>query len=235
MTQEVIDTFVKRKPDFIAITLYGSNNQTYQQITKNPKGFDMVHQSIQLLKNNNIPVMLRTIPIRPIVDEMDELISYAKHQKLPLGYALYVGPTRDLCHKELGLRLKPLELIEFERKMRVNYGLEAEPDFLESSSNTTCAALKSGFYIDYRFHMMPCAMLNHPKQSVTPQTFIQTFHELGDIFTSLNHCNDCSTCDSKSSCIQCYARRFLEGDAHTCHPYLKAIAKLRKGDHHETN
>ncbi len=235
LNDAILQSLLKRRPDYVAITLYGASNETYEVVTKNKHGFDWVNQAIDKLKAHRIPILLRTIPIRPIVRELEAVIAYAKSKDIALGYSLYVGPTRERCHQELGLRLEPLELIEFERRMRESFGLEPEQDFLENQNQSKCAALRSGFYLDHRFHLMACAMLNHPKKQITPDTFLQTFHELGDVFEALDQCDACHACDTKSSCIQCYARRFLEGNAKTCHPYLKAIAKLRRGTRHETN
>jgi MoaA/NifB/PqqE/SkfB family radical SAM enzyme len=149
-----------------------------------------------------------------------------------MGYALYIGPTRDLCHKEQGIRLMPYEVVLFEEAVRKAFGREANQDFSKSDDGFHCAALKSSFFVTWNGFIQPCAMLQQPQKKLEAGLLLKTFHELGDVLTALDHCDDCATCQTRGSCIQCYARRYLEGNANTCHPYLKAIATLREKPHH---
>lgn len=227
LTPQIVESFRKRPPEYVAITLYGASNATYQRITKNPNGFDQLVKGLDLMQQSNITVVLRTIPIRPLAAELDQLIAFAKARKLFMGYALYIGPTRELCHKELGLRMSPAEVVAFEIKMRAAFGLESYQDFTKSEDGFHCAALRSSFFVTWDGFLQPCAMLNHPKKQLVVGELLSTFHQLGDELKSIDSCDDCASCDSSGSCIQCYARRYLEGNANKCPSYLKAIAVLR--------
>jgi radical SAM protein with 4Fe4S-binding SPASM domain len=172
--------------------------------------------------------MLRTVPLDPLYRDLDDIIAFAKGRDLLLGYAMYIGPTRNLEHKEQDLRLKPIDLILFEKKIQDAFGFASNQDFSKSDDGFHCAALRSSIFVTWNGYLQPCAMLNHPKKKLKDGELLSTMRELGALFEELDHCQDCATCEVSSSCIQCYARRFLEGNAKTCQPYLKAIATLRR-------
>jgi radical SAM protein with 4Fe4S-binding SPASM domain len=226
--EDIASCFAKRPPEFVAITLYGASNQTYETVTGNPRGFDQLVRGLDFLQTNQIRVMLRTIPLKALVPDVDAMIAFAKARGLLLGYALYVGPSIDKERPDEESRLKPIDLILFEKKIKDRFGFASNDDFTKSSDGFHCAALKSSFFVTWNGSLQPCAMLHHPKKKLLEGSLLSTMRELGDVLTSLDHCDDCTTCQVSSSCVQCYARRFLEGNAKTCQPYLKAIATLRR-------
>ena len=233
INNQIVDILTKRPPEFVGITLYGTSNETYERVTKNKCGFDQVNRGIDLLIQNHINVALRTIPIQTIYEELDDIIRYAKHKNVPLGYSLYVGPTRDLCHKELKLRLSPAQLIQFEQKMTAQFSKSSNETFRFSRNGFTCAALRSGYFMTWNGLMQPCAMLSHPNVSVVVSTFKDAWNQLKNKLQEIDQCSDCHSCSLRSSCIQCYAKRYLEGSIHGCSSYLRAHAVLRKESNHE--
>jgi MoaA/NifB/PqqE/SkfB family radical SAM enzyme len=226
--ETIASCFAKRPPDFVAITVYGASNKTYEEVTGNPRGFDQLNRGLDFLKLAGTRVMLRTVPLHPLYRDLDDIIAFAKGRELLLGYAMYIGPTRNLEHKEQDLRLKPIDLILFEKKIKDAFGFASNQDFSKSDDGFRCAALRSSIFVTWNGYLQPCAMLNHPKKKLKDGELLSTMRELGALFEELDHCQDCATCEVSSSCVQCYARRFLEGNAKTCQPYLKAIATLRR-------
>jgi sulfatase maturation enzyme AslB (radical SAM superfamily) len=58
--------------------------------------------------------------------------------------------------------------------------------------------------------------------------FLDTFRELGDKWLKYAKSHDCEICNVRSTCIPCPARRYLEGDANKCAPYLREFANIRR-------
>ncbi|MDP3130233.1 MAG: radical SAM protein, partial [Bacillota bacterium] len=171
----VLQTFMKRPPEFVGITLYGYNEASVHAVTGNPKGFHDVETGIEMLAMVGIDVALRTIPIRPIYDHLDKLIAYVKNKDLRLGYQLYVGPGRE---KDLdaGLRITPAEIADFEVRIKDAFPIAERPLHQETTAST-CPALRSGCFITWDGRMTPCAMVAHPGKIVNPDTFLTTFRE----------------------------------------------------------
>jgi MoaA/NifB/PqqE/SkfB family radical SAM enzyme len=227
ISEKIVSTLRKRPPEYVAITLYGASDSTYHQITKVPNGFDMVNRGIDLLLKNKINIMLRTIPIKAIFNELDDIINYAKSKNLYLGYSLYIGPKREACSPELSIRLNPEELIIFENKFVKAFGFTSNTDFRNSKNGFTCAALRSAYFITWEGKMQACAMLSINSKSVLNNKLSQVWDELSIKVKEIDHCHDCKNCNLKGSCIQCMARLHLEGGFTKCSPYIKDIAKLR--------
>ena len=227
----ILQCFMKRPPEFVGITLYGYNEASVLAVTGNAKGFRDAETGIEMLATVGIDVALRTIPIRPIYDHLGELIAYVKNKGLRLGYQLYVGPGRDR-DPDAGLRILPDEVADFERRIRSAFPVAERPLHQETTAST-CPALRSGCFITWDGRMTPCAMVSHPGKTVSPETFLSTFRELNRKMLETPVCTECAACALAGDCLQCHARRSLEGSPTACPPYLRAIAEARRKGNHE--
>ena len=224
INDEIIATLIKRPPEFLAITLYGSNNETYYQVTGKLNCFDKVDQNIDKLLKNKINLGLRTVPIRIIYEEIDEIIKYVKSKNISMGYYLYVGPKRGIPNYDLNYRLTPHELIDYQNKLINAFGYKI--DFRNSDDGFTCSALRSAYFVTWQGVMQPCAMLNYPSMKISGD-FLETWEYLNDKVKQVPKCQACFSCKYKKDCLQCMAKLYLEGGFDQCSDYLKEIAKLR--------
>lgn len=229
ITKPIIDALKKRPPEKLAITLYGASNETYQIITKHKNGFNLVKSSIAQLQAININLILRTIPLKALYHDLDNMIAFAKSNNLVLNYLRYVGPTRKGCTHALSMRLSPSDLIDFEARIHKAFDFKSVPTFSITTKNKACAAFKSAYFINYEGMMQPCAMAYKPAKSIINEDFSQVFKQLSQQFELIEHYDGCHSCAYKNECMQCYARRLLEKNAQSCPIYLKTYARLRKG------
>lgn len=228
INERIIDILKKRPPEFIAITLYGASNQTYELVTGIKDGFDKVNHGINLLKTNKINLVLRTIPLKIINEEIDKIINYVKTKDMMLNYFLYVGPSRDQCLSNKDARLTPGELVGFEYKIREAFPQREKETLTVSKSHASCVALKSAYFINHKGEMQACALAYMPKASIIDKDLLTTFKDLSTVLTEIESCSTCASCPVSSSCIHCYARRLTEGKYSACSSYLKEHATLRR-------
>lgn len=230
ITEKIAQAFQMRPPEMVGITLYGSNNQIYEQVTGNNNGFTLVNRGIDILQKYKINLFVRTIPIKPIMEDLDNIMAYVKQKKLPMQYSLYVGPSRVKSGSEYGERLNPKQLLEYEKKMIDTIGRANNREFRYSTNGFTCIALKSAYFITAQGRMQPCAMLIHPSKSVVSNDFFEVWNELSKLIDKINGCRSCSVCKYNTHCVQCPAKLYLEGGFTKCSKYLHDIAKLRKAN-----
>jgi len=223
----IISSFKNRPPELVGVTIYGANNETYQKVTSVQNGFDLIDKGISLLQKNNLNVVLRTIPLQPIYDELDLIMDYALKKNLYLGYFLYVGPSRNLDYLTIQNRLTPEDLIDFEKKIKTTFQIESSKTLEKFETHSNCIALKSAYFVDSYGYMQPCSMMNLPNKKIEPYTLLDVFLELGKKWNELGECKECMDCSLKGTCIQCKARRHLEGNIKYCSPYLNEIALIR--------
>ena len=225
LTEEHLETFRKRPPELIAITLYGGSDATYTTVTGMHDGFTKVRGTIKKLKANNLNVACRVIPIPEVYKDLDAILGFVKESRLALGYFLYLAPS---LNKDYQGRLSPPALADFEARIVAALPKTKRSDAADFDTSTTCAALRSGYAVNHKGYMQPCTLMNHPRKKLEFGKLLETFRELGDKWLNMAASQDCMSCSIRSSCIPCPARRHLEGDHAKCAPYLRAFAKERK-------
>jgi radical SAM protein with 4Fe4S-binding SPASM domain len=213
LTDEILDLLQKKKPEMIAITLYGYDKDSYKLFTGIDAFLD-VDKNIDKIKNAKLPLALRTIPMPLIYKNIDLIIDYAKSKGLTLGYFLYVSKPRADVE-----RLSTAELLDFERKMRKeNSGKK------DLSNPRYCGAFKNGFFINHKGYMQGCSLMPIPTKKVGLD-FKEVFQELRKAWGDLLSKSPCSTCDVNKSCFTCLAKRYLEGNMFACGEYLRDYAE----------
>jgi radical SAM protein with 4Fe4S-binding SPASM domain len=224
----LIQVFAKRPPEFIGLTLYGYDQASYEFMTKNKTGFQQFDEALDLLKEYKIQYALRTIPIQGIYQMLDQLIDYAKSKAAYLGYQLYVGPKRNSKEDNHQLRLNPTELLDFEVRLKTAFQASSSQSLNTDTTYSTCAALKSAYFMTWDGYMQPCALVSRPKKKVLPGSLKATFESLHDQMIQCDQSDECHHCEYYANCMQCYARRTLEGNVNGCSKYLKDVAILKK-------
>jgi MoaA/NifB/PqqE/SkfB family radical SAM enzyme len=232
INQDIINCFKKRPPEFIGITIYGYNQSSYMQNTNNTHGFEQFDLAIDLLKNNHINFALRTIPMKGVYQILDEMICYVKGKNVLMGYHLYVGPKRNGIENNHQQRLNATELVDFEKRIKQSMNRAQDKPINYDTKYKTCAALKSAYFITWDGYMQPCAMVTKPRKRLRLGDLKAIFDELHDELIKNEKCDDCLSCDLKEHCLQCYARRTIEGNTHSCSEYLREVALMMKRQNH---
>lgn len=212
--------FEKRPPEFVAVTLYGGSEETYQIVT-GKKAHSLVLSNLHQMKNAGLPLLVRTIPIQPIFSDLPLLIEQVKSLDLSLGYFLYLS-----VHDEISKtwRLSPKQLHEFETTIRSAF--PAYEDQIVSKGFKDCNALKNSCFVDHRMHIRPCSTAPYPYQTYKPGRFLQQFHDLAKEWESIE-VEACTGCSFQHGCISCKARLLLEQNELHCTTFLLDIAKRR--------
>ena len=214
LTDKILDFLSKKPPELIAITLYGYNETSYQKFT-GTNSFKDVSRNIDKLLSNNLNVVLRTIPLPQIYNNLDKVINFAKEKQLQMSYFLYVSKTNDEV-----IRLNPEELLDFKNQMK-----KAFPSKTESSKSHYCSAFKNGFFVNHSGFMQGCAMMPTPSDKIT-NNFKELYIKLGKEWNELLKQSPCKNCSIKDNCFTCLARRYLEGNVFACSDYLKEFAEM---------
>ena len=231
LNQNIISVFKKRPPEYIAITLYGASDETYLKITDRKNGFTEIKKVVNLLNDNGINFILRTIPLKPIMEELDLMIDWVKMMNMKLYYTQYVGPSKINEYDYVNYRLDPLQLKIFSDKIDNEFGYNSYNAENSSVDDRSCFALRSAYFINNQGLMMPCAMAYKPASSVlNDEPFINVFNRLYKEMKTIESGYECLSCKYKNSCMQCYARRLLENEPKSCSSYLKSYAIIKKGE-----
>ena len=228
ITDDVIAMLKKRPPELLAITMYGVTPELYQAVTGHPEAFAQVGAGIRKLQEAHLPFLVRTIAVREIYNHLDDVLAYFKAHHFSVSYSLYVGPRRCNVTKSPDDRLTPPELVCYDKWFQEAFGVKTVTRREECYVGLSCVAGASSFFVSWDGAMMPCAMLNVPKIPIT--NFNATWNKFQVETASIPLCSSYPHCEVKSTCMQCAAKRYLEGGFTACSPYLKEIATLMRDE-----
>jgi MoaA/NifB/PqqE/SkfB family radical SAM enzyme len=217
LSEEILETLKKKRPELIAITLYGHDIESYQEFT-GIDAFKNVDQAIEKLLAAKLPLRLRTLPMPMIYQNLDKMIEYAKSKNLSLNYFLYIAKTANEFE-----RLSVQELKDFDRRMKKAFLNENTLEDDESH----CGAFKYGYFINHQGYMQGCALMPIPTKKVEGN-FMEVFMELKAKWDEYLEGSPCKNCAINKDCFTCLAKRYLEGNMFACSDYLKDYAKGEK-------
>ena len=88
------DFFAKNKPRRINITVYGSNNETYETLCHFPRGYDRVMNGIRLLQERGVDVKMAASVTPANREDVPGLIELARSMNTFISVDCYMMPTR---------------------------------------------------------------------------------------------------------------------------------------------
>ena len=196
INEEIADMLSENKPRRVNITLYGTSNETYAKICKNPKGFDQTINGIKLLKERNIDVKMN--------------VSLIEENKMELPQMLKIAS--ELANIDVAIRYNT-ETEESFMRNRI--------DFLnkyEWAKNTEqpkeipmlCRGGKSSFWVDWRGNMCPCVFLENIKINLFENSFSKCWDYIIEESSKLFMPKGCVSCDKREICQVCIASVYCE-------------------------
>ena len=215
-------------PVRINISLYGTDDETYNRLCGNPQGFTQTCKVLQLLKKAGIPVKLNCSLTPHNAPQLPQMIAFAKEQALPIQVAEYMFPPVRKDPKLVGgnFRLDPETAAWYTAYTR--YLLMGKERFLEKGCDVACItdpeddcsqlgdgircrAGRCSFWITWQGEMTPCGMF--PVKDA-PNVFTGDF---SDAWTAVKAQAagirlpaPCSSCAAKDACRACAAMALAE-------------------------
>ncbi|MBI4966375.1 MAG: radical SAM protein [Desulfomonile tiedjei] len=230
LTSRLVDLFARIPPLVpLEITVYGMAADSYDPVSRVKGSFAQFQQGVELLRERNVPFVVKSVVLPPNRHEMDEFESWAA--ELPWmdgspGYAVFLDKRnrRDDPKKDaqiLALRLSPIEALavktrnpkqyrkgmsEFSRKF---FGPPGDKLFGCGAGNACC--------VDAYGRLQACLGLRAPELTYDlshgslREAVTDFFPRLRDMRASNQHYLErCARCFLKSLCEQCPAKSWSE-------------------------
>ncbi len=218
--------FAQYKPRRINITLYGSNEATYESLCHYPGGFEKAVNAIKLLKEHNVPVKIAGSATKANESDFPEIARLAKEFDIPFTIDTYMMPAsreRDLPY-DYQSRLTPEKAADLRiRMLREEMGESTfreyrdriiwETDNIlpdEGQPHMKCHAGKSSFTINWQGQMRPCVVLSTPSISVFEVGFRKAWEYLVEETDKIVLCSKCNSCNLRPICRTCAGCTLLE-------------------------
>ena len=227
INEDLAEFFGKYKPRRVNITLYGTDEETYDKLCHYPGGYEKTLRGIRLLREQGVDVKVGGSLARANRDDLDKLLDIGEALDIPVRVDTYMMPAtreRDLPYN-MQSRLNPEEaararILALKREM----GPEVFPQYVCQSveradhpepaeakpGHMSCMAGQCSFTINWQGEMRPCVILTEPAISVFEVGFKAAWKYIVEETHKILLNEKCSTCHMRHLCRTCAASALLE-------------------------
>jgi radical SAM protein with 4Fe4S-binding SPASM domain len=242
LTSKCINYFLKSPPHRIEITLNGITKKTYESITGVAGSFAKVINTINLLKEKKMPLILKANCLKQNKFEIGRIKAFTEKlfDRLPRNryrfqYDQMIYPRYNGDKTPCNYRLSPVELLgvkkqdqdiweEYQESLDCSFpNLNRDRRFLYQ-----CNAWKKRFLINPYGYLKFCGFSDKFSINLKNTTFKEGFYYifpklLNERFKTESKCKDCQL---RPICYNCPARAYLEiGDEEAPVPYYCRLAR----------
>jgi len=209
-------------PVRVNVSLYGTDDATYEKLCGDARGFTRTDRAIRLLRAAGISVKLNCSLTPDNAESLPAMADYAKSQDLVLQAATYMFPP--VRKGGSGYRLSPEEAARYTALSEyLTLGKErflAQKDKLVlPSEEDTCAELGNGmecragrcsFWVTWEGKLSPCGMLPAKGESAFDTDFLPLWEALRKETAQVRLPAKCAGCSLKKTCHACAAMVYGE-------------------------
>lgn len=225
--EETAAFFGKHKPRRVNITLYGTDDETYQNLCHYPGGFEKTLKAIRLLREQNVDVKIGGSLTKANERDLERLLAIGEELEIPVRVDTYMLPATREREKpyDLQTRLAPekaaaARVYALKREMGPElfrqYAVQSvqladnPPPVKETPGRMACMAGQCSFTINWQGEMRPCVILTKPAASVFEMGFGRSWKYLVKETEKIFLSPACSVCSVRHLCRTCAASALLE-------------------------
>lgn len=225
---EILERFLKAPPFRFNISLYGGNNETYQNMCGIP-AYDTVKENIRALRKAGVEVSLN-LSITPFnKDDLERIYKDAVELDVNVKASSYMYPPVRINGETYGCgnRLSSEEAAmcsvkwdkirftdeEFEiRAENMSKLIDDQGDGcpVEADEGVRCRAGSSSFWLTWDGKMLPCGMMTTPSVNVLETGFEKAWEYIRAETSKIHTPVKCVNCEYKEVCGVCAAVCFTE-------------------------
>ena len=231
LSDEIAELFIKNPPYKLNISLYGTDDESYQSLCGVP-AFSTVLKNIENLKTHGIQIKLNISITPDNCDKLDELYALVNRLGLNVKATTYMYPpvrTKDGKTGENSGRLSASKAAEYRVKwdeirygknefLRRVKGLEKglylndkeciEPK--DSGEEMRCRAGSSSFWINYKGEMSACGVMTNEVFDTATLGFEEAWQRVRASTAKIRLPKECTSCRYRHFCNVCAAVCYCE-------------------------
>lgn len=223
--------FGRYRPRRINVTLYGANEQAYEELCHYPGGYEKALRGIRLLRENGVDVKINGSAVKANREDCMRIAKTAREFGAAFHVDSYMYPATREREKPFSeqARLDPKAAARVSVEMM--RAEEAPQQFIEEALNMLycathtspgeevpgqmrCRAGKCAFAVNWQGMMCPCVMLTEPKISVFEQGFRKSWRILTENTSKIRLSPKCGRCVLREVCGTCAACALYESGSY---------------------
>ncbi len=235
ITEDIAIRLSDAPPLRTEITLYGSNEKTYESVTRVKGSFKACCEGIERLIKYKVPISLKSTIVQENRHDLDAMWKMANSMGISFRAGWLIFPRRDGTRSSDKIsRLSAKDCIEIENSDLISLCELTEIAIQKPKQVDNiifkCLAGKAAYVINSKGKMNICLAMDIPETSLD-DGFGNAWNELQRIVDNAPPINEiCFTCIARDYCSICPAMSFLEnGSLNSPVPYICDIAFKRKG------
>ena len=229
-----VEFFKQHLPDHIQITLYGSSEENYLNVTGH-RGFTRVTENIQKLIAAGIRVKVAVTPSKYSVDDYVATVKYIKDHRFPISRTeMILAPKRD-TPEENAHYLSCDEIVrlsvEREQLSRKVEPLSCTPEPCgdckkAAKTGSFCNAANGLAYMTWDGKMHPCGMMMLDAGApLLEMSFAEAWEQTKKVSSQIVHGVECEGCPYDELCPKCPQMRLLDLKSGHCNPNVCEITR----------
>ncbi len=218
LDNQTIELFKELPPHNIAVTLYGTNKEEYAKFTGNSENYYNTLKALDLLKDNKIPFVLRTVASKTFFDSLlngsFEKIARERYST-SFKFDSLIFPKTNGDISPLSECLSTNEIVKLEKSV-----LERELAWENLVKSTeiyswSCNAGINSMAIDYKGNAYVCGLYRKSPISIIENDIATVQNHLKEIHKKhieIMKSNECSKCEYRRLCKSCPAYSNIYND-----------------------
>jgi len=240
ITPRVADHLARYAPFSVEITLYGRTRKTYESISGVPGSFERCLRGINLLRERNLPLRIKTMVVTANRHEIWDLQQFVRQDLgLEFRFDAMINPKIDCSQRPLAFRLTPAEAVELDLMdpARINAWKSFACRFNGPVHASTgcdemyhCGGGINSFSINPQGKMGLCVFSQCDSYDLRRGSFRDAWENvlLNVRRKKATRSNKCTACEIKAMCGMCPANGELEqNDPESPVDFLCQVAHLR--------
>ena len=215
ITPQIVETLKKYPPLLVDVSIYGSNDETYKNVTGIEGAYSKVIQNCKMLKEAGLRVALKSPILTLTYEELHEMELIAKELDVPFraSFELITTIDNDSTTKQYQVSAEKMLRYEFESRLSRMDVIEKEDKLdlkpisrKESLPLFRCKVGLTSCIIDYNGKLCPCMKFKHRGVEVAPENFDKIWHGFGELSNMrATSSYKCIFCDAFNYCDICPA------------------------------
>ena len=220
ISQEHVQLFTKYKPAVVQISLYGSSEEAYFNVT-GKKAFQDVITAVKQLERAGIRVRMSVTPNRFMQDDASALLDLLHKMNVDYSIGTTTFPARPetgrdianfIVDNEAYVRICKLET-EYRKSLAERLSLESVKPYLyrikgqETFEGAPCAAGTAHFHINWKGEMTPCIGFHAVTKSVIDSDLETAWKWIREQMMQYRPPQECQSCAFQNDCNGCAAEK----------------------------
>jgi radical SAM protein with 4Fe4S-binding SPASM domain len=204
------DFLAEWPPSVVSISVYGTTDERYEEVTGIPNAFRRVDRAIKLLLDRGVKVELKCPAFSATVKDLPALKAYAAALGQELRYDVIMIGRDDGGTEPFQLQLSPKAVLELEQQMDPSFeSYRTFADRFGGSSNGqvySCGAGRISLAVNVHGGVSTCLSSRQVVGNIFEQPFEEVWAMLGGkVAKRFPDGHPCATCKFRTICAGCPA------------------------------